>query len=69
MGKLITVLVLLGAVYVAWRWHRRTEQVRAARAAEPQIATETMVKCRVCGVYGPAEGARSCGYADCPHDR
>ena len=71
LGKLITLLLLAGAVYAAWRWLRRAELARdaEARAAQPGIPTETMVKCRVCGVYVPAEGARNCGYADCPYGR
>ncbi len=69
MGKLITLLLLAGALYTAWKWHRRAERIRAAaaRAAQPRIPTESMVKCKACGVYVPAEGARNCGYADCPY--
>ena len=53
MGKLITLLLLLGGVYLAWKWHRRTERLRMseARAAQHQVATETMVKCSACGAY------------------
>ncbi len=71
MSKLITLLLLIGAVYMLWQWQRRAERARvdAARAAEPRIPTETMVKCRSCGVYVPAKGAHDCGYADCPYRR
>lgn len=71
MGKLLTLIMLAGAVYAAWRWHRRGELAREAeaRAAQPRIPTESMVKCKACGVYVPAEGARNCGYADCPYGR
>jgi len=69
VGKLLTLILLAAAVYAAWKWHRRQEAIRAAeaRAAQPRIPTETMIKCKVCGVYVPAEGARNCGYADCPY--
>ena len=66
MGKLLTLIILGAIVYAAWRWQRRKD---AARAAAPRLAAETMVKCRVCGAYVAAEGARDCGYADCPYHR
>ncbi len=72
MSKLITLLLLIGAVYMLWRWQSRIERTRreAARAAaEPRVATETMVKCQSCGVYVPARGARDCGKAECPYRR
>ena len=74
-GKLLTLGLMIGAVVLIYRWHRRFEQFRAtrarARAAEvgSQRAIEDMVKCRACGVYVPARGAGDCRYADCPYRR
>ncbi len=72
-GKLLTLALMIGLVVMAYRWHRRFEQYRTARArarraaVRPQPAIEDMIKCRACGVYVPARGARDCGYADCPY--
>jgi len=35
-------------------------------AARNRLEAEDMVACKVCGTYVPANGARSCGRADCP---
>ncbi len=35
-------------------------------ARDPAIEAEDMVACKVCGTYVAANGARSCGRADCP---
>jgi uncharacterized protein len=42
-------------------------QRRATSAAGNRaIEAEDMVACKVCGTYVAANGARSCGRADCP---
>lgn len=75
IAKLFVLIALLGAVFTAFRWYGRLEQFRTRRerekaaADQPRQLTEDMVKCRVCGVYVPSQGARDCGYADCPHRR
>ena len=69
IGKVLMLAALIGAVLTAYRWLRRVEKLRerAARTAvQPRLVTEEMIKCKVCGVYVPARGARNCGYADCP---
>ena len=35
-------------------------------AARNRLEAEDMIACKVCGTYVPANGARSCGRADCP---
>ncbi len=71
LGKLITLLLLAGALYVAWMWCRLKDQLAARQSEDShrRIPTESMVKCTACGVYVPALAARDCGYADCPHRR
>jgi len=72
IGKLVMLAALIGAVLLAYRWFHRLEKLRerARRAAaQPRLVTEEMVKCKVCGVYVPARGTRTCGYADCPFER
>lgn len=52
---------------------RRAEGPAQARARQGTAAKEAaggeiedMVKCRVCGAYVPAQGARACGQPNCP---
>jgi hypothetical protein len=74
-GKLLVLALMIGAVVLAYRWHRRFEQFRAARArsraaeVRPRLAVEDMVKCQTCGVYIPVHGAGDCGQAGCPYRR
>ena len=79
--KLLTLALLVLAVWFAWRWVQRVNAIRSAMARrEAEIrsasrhggggvpAAEDMVKCRSCGVYvSPAAGA--CGRPDCPFGR
>lgn len=50
---------------------RRTEGARGteARSSERGREIEELVKCRVCGSYGPSQGPAPCGRADCPAGR
>ena len=75
-GKfLLLVLVCLVAWY-GWKYvtrvglvgeanRRDRARTRGPRPAKPSLAAEDMAKCRACGAY-VAQGARSCGRADCP---
>lgn len=73
------LLVLAGAAAGAWYLFKMLagpkppvagpgaqSRGRNARARNPRIEAEDMVACKICGTYVAANGARSCGRADCP---
>ena len=71
VGKLLMLVALIGAVLMAYRWFHRIGSLRdraRRRVAQPRLVTEDMVKCKVCGIYVPARGTRTCGYANCPFE-
>ena len=78
---LFKLLFLAGAVAGVWYLFKMLAGPSAPPAeAEPQvraraakkaagnraIEADDMVPCKVCGTYVAANGARSCGRADCP---
>ena len=80
--KLLTLALLVLAVWFATRWIQRVNAIRAAMARhEAELRTagrpggravpaaEDMVKCRSCGVYVSPRGAAACGRPDCPYGR
>lgn len=74
------LLVLAGAVAGVWYLFKMLAGPGKPTEPEPQargrtannatrnraIEAEDMVACKVCGTYVAANGARSCGRADCP---
>ena len=75
---LFKLLFLAGAVAGVWYLFKMLAGPSAPPAEpEPQrrttstarnraIEAEDMVACKICGTYVAANGARSCGRADCP---
>ena len=77
LGKFLLLAVLVGVVWIGFRYKSRVDEIRRAvreelqrRQAAPQrrppIEAEDLVKCARCGAYVAAHGAKSCGRADCP---
>lgn len=81
LSKLLLLVVIAAAVWYGARWWRRLSvgrraaEVRHARkgaphgraaADGPDLPTEDLVKCAVCGVYVPARGAPPCALPECP---
>ncbi len=79
LGKLLFFAVLVGIVWIAFRYKARVEEIRRAVREElqrreaprraPTVEAEDLVKCGQCGAYVAARGAKSCGRADCPWQR
>ena len=82
LPKLLFTILVIAAVWYGFkmlaRWQERRENADGAEraparrrrrrretAAAPEA--EDMVACALCGTYVAAQGARSCGRADCPY--
>jgi hypothetical protein len=79
-AKLLLLLVLIGIVWVGFRFTSRVDAIRRTVREElkrrqqgqrppRKIEAEDLVKCATCGAYVSAQGAVSCGRADCPYGR
>ena len=77
LSKLLTLALIVTAVWYGFRWVQRFNAARAARAERrarreagkdetAPVATEDMSKCTVCGVYVPVRGAPPCPRPECP---
>ena len=71
LPKLLLIVLLIAAVWVAFRWRNpparsvpRRRPAASPRAAQ-QTAVEDLTACRVCGAY-VAASARGCGKPGCP---
>jgi hypothetical protein len=82
VGKLLVLALLLFVLWQGVKFVTRAGQIRQAvrRAAERAatqangsrartIPAEDLVKCVSCAAFVPANGATSCGRADCPWGR
>ena len=79
LGKFILFAVLVGVVWVGFRYKARVDEIRRAVRDElqrreaprraPPVQAEDLIKCTQCGAYVAARGAKSCGRADCPWPR
>lgn len=77
LSKLITLALIVLAVWYGFKWLQQVNAARAHRAARharresggagaAPVPTEDMTKCSVCGIYIPARGAPPCPLAECP---
>jgi hypothetical protein len=69
--KLVSLLLLFGAVWIAYRWINapaRQLPRRRARATRPALPAEDLTACRICGAYVAARSP-ACGRFDCPQRR
>jgi hypothetical protein len=80
VNKFVVLVVLIVAVWYAFKYVGRVEEVRrtlkrardaaerarAQQRGEARLQAEDMVKCRVCDAYVAASGAGKCGRSDCP---
>ncbi len=83
LPKLIFTIVAVLAVWHGFKWFARYQEDRFsdrdrvrrrsptapphARAREPEIESEEMVKCPLCETYVSAKSAVSCGRDGCPY--
>jgi uncharacterized protein len=78
-SKLVVLAILIFAVWTAFKYVGRVEEVRQtlrrardtaergpSRRGAQKIEAEDMVKCRACDAYVAARGAAKCGRSDCP---
>jgi len=73
--KLLVLVAVIAFVWFGWRWFQRWELERrmgeGGRVRDKEtrrLPAEDMAACRICGVY-VAQGAKSCGRAECPYPR
>ena len=78
LSKLVVLVLLILAVWYAFKYAGRVEEIRRAvkkareaagqpgRGPAPRLQAEDMVKCRSCGTYVAVRGAGKCGRQDCP---
>ncbi|MGE0717940.1 MAG: hypothetical protein AB7P02_21010 [Alphaproteobacteria bacterium] len=77
LSKLLTLVAIVVAVWVAFRWigqmaaardaGDRTPRRRDAPRPPPKEAVEDLVACPGCGAYVPARNPRGCGRRECPY--
>jgi uncharacterized protein len=74
--KLLTLALLVLAVWFAFKWVARVNQIGRERertrrsAAEEKrraLQAEDMVRCAACGVYVSPASATACGRPGCPY--
>ena len=77
LGKLLVLVMLIGAVWYGFKYAARIEAIRrdvradvarrqAARRGGSARPVEDLVKCAQCGAFVAAEGAKKCGKPNCP---
>ncbi len=70
--KLVFMILVIGAVWIAYRWlngpARELPRRRSAAPRQRAIPAEDLVACGVCGAY-VATQAPGCGRPDCPRPR
>lgn len=69
LGKLLMLLAVVAAVWVAFRWIQRTNRISEGQARRERLgslAGEETAKCPQCGVYVIARTAGDCGRIGCP---
>lgn len=76
ISKVLFTVIIVAAVIYGWKWMNRVqlrqrEEARRFREEErrprPAVEAVDMTRCRTCGDYVPAKGAKSCGRSDCPY--
>jgi uncharacterized protein HemY len=76
LTKLLTLAILVLAVWFAFKWVARVNQIGRERAQENRRAAgekrralqaEDMVRCAACGVYVSPASATACGRPGCPY--
>ena len=78
-AKLLLLLVLIGVVWIGFRYTSRVDQIRRTvrdevkrrqEAQKPRkIVAEDLVKCTRCDAYVAARDPTPCSRADCPWRR
>ncbi|HWI28263.1 MAG TPA: hypothetical protein VN668_14915 [Stellaceae bacterium] len=79
-GKLLVLLVLIGIVWVGFRFTARVDAIRRGVREElrrrqqgqrppRKLDAEDLVKCAICGSYVAARSAVACSRPDCPYGR
>lgn len=70
LGKLAALIIVIFAVWMAFRWLQRAHQIREAGTRRDRVATslsaEQTVRCASCGVFIVARTASDCGRVGCP---
>ena len=69
LGKLAALIIVIFAVWMAFRWLQRAHQIREAGTRRDRVAAlgaEQTVRCASCGVFIVARTAGDCGRAGCP---
>jgi hypothetical protein len=68
--KLVVLILVFGAVWIAYRWLNGPARDLPRRRAPPPraIEAEELTPCGVCGAY-VAPRAPGCGRAGCPQPR
>ncbi len=80
LPKFLLLVLLAAVVWFGFRYANRIDAIRRAVREEVKrhgqhgrkqasIEAEDLVKCAQCGAYVAAQGASSCGRADCPWGR
>lgn len=81
LTKLLFTIAAIAAVWYGFKWMGRVQakrdSARIRQEAEDKAGgggrrgeipnAEEMIKCATCGIYIAADGAGSCGRADCPY--
>ena len=76
LGKFLVLALLVGIVWLGFRYKSRVEEIRRtvreelrkreAPASRRRVEAEDLVKCAQCGAYVSARSPKSCGRPDCP---
>ena len=69
LGKLAALIIVIFAVWMAFRWLQRAHQIRETGTTRDRVASlsaEQTVRCASCGVFIVARTAGDCGRGGCP---